>query len=241
MGIEAESAVHAASTPAIDEEAELMELEQEEKQLRRSRKSAGKGAESLQDGMLEDIVELLDVFGIPYMRAPMEAEAQCAELERLGLVEGVITDDSDAFLFGSRNVYRNIFDQGKYVEEYRMPDIETDLGLSREHLQRLALFLGSDYTDGLRGIGIVTASEIINAFPGDDGLTEFAGWVKSVSRAELEDAKRRKSKKDLEGLDSKERFKIIHHTMKTSLVLPDTFPSMRVLEAYRKPRVSSLE
>ena len=46
------------------------------------------------------------MFGLPYIIAPMEAEAQCAWLNANGLVDGVVTDDNDAFLFGARRVYR---------------------------------------------------------------------------------------------------------------------------------------
>lgn len=50
----------------------------------------------------------------------MEAEAQCAFMELANLVDGVVTDDSDVFLFGARSVYKNIFDDRKYVETYFM-------------------------------------------------------------------------------------------------------------------------
>lgn len=60
------------------------------------------------------------MFGLPYIIAPMEAEAQCAFLEQAGLVDGVVTDDSDVFLFGAQSVYKNIFDNRKYVETYFM-------------------------------------------------------------------------------------------------------------------------
>ena len=49
----------------------------------------------------------------PYAQAPMEAEAQCARLEELGVVQGSITDDGDAFLFGAQTVYKNIFEDKK--------------------------------------------------------------------------------------------------------------------------------
>lgn len=48
----------------------------------------------------------------------MEAEAQCAYMELANLVDGVVTDDSDAFLFGAQSVYKNIFNDRKYVETY---------------------------------------------------------------------------------------------------------------------------
>lgn len=60
------------------------------------------------------------MFGLPYIIAPMEAEAQCAYMELANLVDGVVTDDSDVFLFGARSVYKNIFDDRKYVETYLM-------------------------------------------------------------------------------------------------------------------------
>ena len=55
------------------------------------------------------------MFGLPYIIAEMEAEAQCAYMELANLVDGVVTDDSDVFLFGAKSVYKNIFDEHKYV------------------------------------------------------------------------------------------------------------------------------
>ncbi len=63
------------------------------------------------------------LFGIPYLIAPMEAEAQCAFLDEAGLTQGTITDDSDIWLFGGQRVYKNFFNQGKYVEFFKAEDI----------------------------------------------------------------------------------------------------------------------
>lgn len=123
---------------------------------------------------------MLRLFGIPYITAPMEAEAQCAELVSLGLVDGVITDDSDVFLFGAQRVYKNMFNQSKTVELFLQTDLERELGLDRDTLIRLAYLLGSDYTEGLSGAGPVVAMELLKEFPGKDGLHKFADWWRRV-------------------------------------------------------------
>ena len=50
---------------------------------------------------------------------------------------------------------------------FRDVHILSQLGLTREKLINLALLCGSDYTDGIQGVGPVTAMEILLEFPGD--------------------------------------------------------------------------
>ena len=39
-------------------------------------------------------------------------------------MDGTVTDDSDAFAFGGRAVYKNIFNDKKFVEAYLLADAE---------------------------------------------------------------------------------------------------------------------
>uniref|UniRef100_A0A5B6YV96 Putative DNA repair protein UVH3 isoform X1 n=1 Tax=Davidia involucrata TaxID=16924 RepID=A0A5B6YV96_DAVIN len=160
-------------------EEEMLILGKERRDLGEEQRKLERNVDSVSSEMFAECQELLQMFGLPYIIAPMEAEAQCAYMELANLVDGVVTDDSDAFLFGARSVYKNIFDDRKYVETYFMKDIENELGLTREKLIRMALLLGSDYTEGVSGIGIVNAIEVVNAFPEQDGLQKFREWIES--------------------------------------------------------------
>ncbi|CAK7273345.1 DNA repair protein rad2 [Sporothrix epigloea] len=201
--------------------------EQELKALRNQQKKDRRDADEVTQVMVSECQALLRLFGIPYITAPMEAEAQCAELVSLGLVDGIVTDDSDTFLFGGTRVYKNMFNGNKFVECYLGSDLEREMSLTREKLIAIAQLLGSDYTDGLPGIGPVTAMEIISEFPSKDGLEEFRGWWQDVQshgrskEADADSAFRRKFRK----------------SQGTKLFLPLGFPSAAVVDAYLKPEV----
>jgi hypothetical protein len=193
-------------------------------------------SESLSDEMFGETRDLLRLLGLPYLEAPMEAEAQCAYLNQTGVVDAVITEDSDAFLFGAKVVYRNLFFDGKFAEMYDVACIESELGVDRERLIKLALLLGSDYTEGVRGVGIVNSMEILQAFPGDSGLEEFKKWVKSVTL--LQDNEPENDEREILSPSSvRQRFCWKHRNMKRNWEIPGTFPSLAVADAYWHPEV----
>ncbi|KAK4192807.1 hypothetical protein QBC35DRAFT_447176 [Podospora australis] len=203
------------------------DYEKELRALRTQQKKDKRDADEVTQIMITECQALLRLFGIPYITAPMEAEAQCAELVRLGLVDGIVTDDSDTFLFGGTRVYKNMFNSNKFVECYLLRDLEEELSLSREQLIAIAQLLGSDYTEGIPGIGPVTAMEILSEFPGKEGLWQFKSWwddVQSGTRPKEADA------------DSPFRRKF-RRMQATKLFLPPGFPSPAVFDAYMEPEV----
>ncbi|KAL2916392.1 DNA repair protein rad2 [Polyrhizophydium stewartii] len=199
---------------------EVSELEQQQRREQRD-------ASDITGAMIAETQELLRLFGLPYIVAPTEAESQCAFLLDRGLVDAVVTDDSDILLFGGRCVLRNMFNQAKFVEQYGVDQIASGLQLTRRRLIQLAYLLGSDYTPGLTGVGPVTALEILSEWCGDSeglqGLVAFKQWASLVARG-VTDPEESPGKKKLRKLAAK-------------LDIPDSFPDPRVLDAYLQPVV----
>ncbi len=70
----------------------------------------------------------MQLFGLPYITAPGEAEAQCAYLDFTNVTEGSITEDSDVWLFGARRVYKNFFSTDQFIDSYSNQVIKSQLG-----------------------------------------------------------------------------------------------------------------
>ncbi|XP_009636855.1 DNA repair protein complementing XP-G cells [Egretta garzetta] len=207
---------------------ELEELENdlsaEQNMLQAQKQQQERVAASVTGQMFLESQELLRLFGIPYIEAPMEAEAQCAILDLTDQTSGTITDDSDVWLFGARHVYKNFFSQNKYVEYYQYVDFQNQLGLDRNKLINLAYLLGSDYTEGIPNVGFVTAMEILNEFPGHglEPLLKFAEWWNEAQ-------KNKKLRPNPHDTKVKKKLR--------ELQLSSGFPNPAVAEAYLKPVV----
>ncbi|KAL2038332.1 hypothetical protein N7G274_008981 [Stereocaulon virgatum] len=226
LAVEAEEHARFAST--LNSKSQLQNAEDYEKELRQLRnqqKKDRRDADEVTHIMVTECQQLLKLFGLPYVTAPMEAEAQCAELVNLGLVDGIVTDDSDIFLFGGTRVYKNMFNQAKYVECYLSSDLEKEYSLDRRKLIRIAHLLGSDYTEGLPSVGPVTALEILSEF---ETLEEFSQWWETVQMGQK-----------LSAEDAANPFRRKFRRNATKLFLPAVFPDLRVDHAYLHPEVDS--
>ena len=100
------------------------QMQNEELDLMQEKGRLDRIGRNITEQMTKEAQELLQIFGIPYIVAPMEAEAQCAFLESVNLTDGTITDDSDIWLFGGRTVYKNFFNQKKHVLQFLSERIE---------------------------------------------------------------------------------------------------------------------
>ncbi|KAH0511720.1 DNA repair protein complementing XP-G cells-like protein [Microtus ochrogaster] len=208
------------------EELDILEsnLLAEQNSLKAQKQQQERIAASVTGQMFLESQELLRLFGIPYIQAPMEAEAQCAILDLTDQTSGTITDDSDIWLFGARHVYKNFFNKNKFVEYYQYVDFHNQLGLDRSKLINLAYLLGSDYTEGIPTVGCVTAMEILNEFPGRglDPLLKFSEWWHEAQNSKKVAANPH---------DTKVKKKL------RKLQLTPGFPNPAVADAYLKPVV----
>jgi DNA excision repair protein ERCC-5 len=224
LAAEGEEHVRFTNTLNYAPNQEVFDYEQELKQLRNQQRNERRDADEVTTIMINECQQLLTLFGLPYITAPMEAEAQCAKLVSLGLVDGIVTDDSDIFLFGGTRVYKNMFNQSKFVECYLTSDLEKEYALHRQKLISFAHLLGSDYTEGIPGIGPVTALEIVTEF---SSLEEFREWWAKLQMGE-----------DIPD-DIHLAFRKKFRKKASKIFLPPSFPDTRVDEAYLEPEVDN--
>lgn len=115
--------------------------------------------------MAEESRKLLELMGVPCIQAPSEGEAQCAWMAANGASDAVASQDYDSLLFGAPLLVRNVTMAGKrkipsrniYVdispEEIALQENLDRLGVDRRKLIWIALLSGTDFNNGVYGIG----------------------------------------------------------------------------------------
>ena len=97
------------------------------------------------------------------------------------------------------------------------------------------MLLGGDYTEGVKGVGIVNGMEILQSFPVcqsvEEGLCAFRHWLDGNDFLEG-------GKKPMLN-SNQQHFHKKHKSARLRWVVPKDFPSKKVLQAYSHPVVDT--
>ncbi|WP_459194340.1 flap endonuclease-1 [Halosimplex sp. J119] len=114
----------------------------------------------LTDTILTTTRELLELLDVPVVESPAEGEAQAAHMAREGAVDYVGTEDYDALLLGAPLTLRQLTSKG----DPELMDFEATLethDLTWEQLVDAAILMGTDFNEGVSGIGPKTAVKAV--------------------------------------------------------------------------------
>lgn len=120
------------------------------------------------------MIKALQEEGIDYVVAPYEADAQLAYMERVGLIDGIITEDSDLLVFGCKKVLFKMNEFGECMEVSRAR-FGDNVGMSltgwTDHMFRyMAILSGCDYLASIPGMGLKTAHRIVRKYKRLDNI-----------------------------------------------------------------------
>ncbi|KAL8945759.1 MAG: hypothetical protein Q9222_007745 [Ikaeria aurantiellina] len=188
--------------------------------------------------------QLLQLFGFPYHNAPGEAEAECALLQKEGIVDAVLSEDVDTLMFGCTHHLRNWSSEnvrGNKVPTHvnvlkpdiiggNIADSQTST-LNSQGMVLVAIMSGGDYLPaGIPGCGVKTACEAARAGFGND--------LCQLSTKDQLGLAQWKEKLEYELQTNESGY---FRTRHKALTIPSDFPDRTILRYYTQPAVSTAE
>lgn len=144
----------------------------EEGDLKKARSKAQQTSK-VTDEIIDQSIELLTALGIPHIRAPQEGESQASYMVKKGDAYAVGSQDYDCLLLGTPVLVRNLTSSSKrklpgknvYVKVHPKviklkPNLKR-LGVSHKQLVDMGILIGTDFNEGIKGIGPKTSLKLI--------------------------------------------------------------------------------
>ncbi|MCJ1483930.1 Rad2 nuclease [Schaereria dolodes] len=115
--------------------------------------------------MARQLIEELKRHNILYVVAPYEADAQLAYLERKGIIQGVLSEDSDLLVFGTKRLLTKLDQYGDCIEinrnDFTACKEMSLVGWSDAEFRLMTILSGCDYLASINRIGLRTAYRLV--------------------------------------------------------------------------------
>ncbi|KAI5308463.1 Rad2 nuclease [Ascosphaera atra] len=143
-------------------------------------------------------IEELRRLNIEYTVAPYEADAQLVYLESKGIINGIISEDSDLLVFGAKRLLSKLDKHGDCIELNRSDftackDVSL-IGWTDAEFRAMCILSGCDYLANIPGMGLKTAyrhmrkyknvERVVQMLRFDNKTTVPQDYLESFRRAE---------------------------------------------------------
>ncbi|OJD34767.1 pin domain-like protein [Diplodia corticola] len=149
--------------------------------------------------MARMLIEELKLLGVDYVVAPYEADSQMVYLEKKGIIQGIISEDSDLLVFGAKCLITKLDNYGECIAINRSDftackDINL-VGWSDAQFRQMAILSGCDYLPSISKMGLMTAyrllrkhktvERVLRQIQFDGKFKMPAGYPEAYAQAEL--------------------------------------------------------
>ena len=149
--------------------------------------------------MARQFIDELKKMGVQYVVAPYEADAQLVYLERKGIVQGILSEDSDLLVFGAKCLLTKFDQYGDCIEVNRADFTacrEISLvGWSDAEFRRMAILSGCDYLASIDKMGLKSAYRLVRKYKTIEKILQMlqfdgkhhvpTGYLEAFRKAEL--------------------------------------------------------
>lgn len=118
--------------------------------------------------MAGQLIQELKKIGVQFVVAPYEADAQLAYLERKGIIQGILSEDSDLLVFGAKCLLTKLDQYGDCVEINRKDFTACRgislVGWSDAEFRLMSILSGCDYLPSISNMGLMTAYRLVRKY-----------------------------------------------------------------------------
>lgn len=150
----------------IKKESEQKYMEaKKEGNVEKARKYAARTTH-LNHEIIESSKKLLELMGVPYVQSKTEGEAQASYMVSQNDAWAVVSQDYDCLQFGATRMLKN-FKLSKNQSNLELISLEktlNELDLTREQMVDVAMLVGTDFNEGVYGIGAKRGIKLIHKY-----------------------------------------------------------------------------
>lgn len=143
--------------------------------------------------------KLFDILNIPYFQAPLEAETCCSDLCKRGIIDAVVSEDTDVLAYGAPYFLTKLNTRTETCVEIKYEQILESLEITENQFLDLCIMCGTDYNKNIFRIGPEKSYKLIKKHGSIEGIQEHTNLDISI----LNHIRSRELFKNYEILDTK--------------------------------------